>query len=345
MFIINCRNVCEAFPKVIEYLTKFGRKENSRNGPVLVAPTPVMTVYEHPEEKILFSPLRDANPIFHLLESCWMLHGDNDAEFLNHYIRNFGDRYGNDGKLHGAYGQRWRYHFGVDQLQVVIDKLKKNPLDRQTVISMWDATSFIHEGADDLLADVNDRPCNLTVLPRVNNGRLDITTIARSHDAIFGSTGANAVHFSILQEYLASMIGVPVGKFYQFSNNLHAYTEVLNKLLAKSKTSENYIALGMNVLYDNPYPMYVDKLVDYPDTFDVELNHLMKTVRLLHQGQVLQPPTDGANKFLWDVVYQVARTHAIFKSEGAHEALIYSNNIGSEGWKKACVQWLERRMK
>jgi hypothetical protein len=35
--------------------------------------------------------------------------------------------------------------------------------------------------------------------------------------------GANVVHFSFLQEYIACCVGVPVGVYNQFTNNLHVY--------------------------------------------------------------------------------------------------------------------------
>ena len=94
MKVFEVRNVSEALPKVIEYLVYQGRRETSRNGDVFVAETPTCIVYNQPTEKVLFSPLRDANPFFHLLESIWMLSGCNDAKFLNYYVKDFGDRYG-----------------------------------------------------------------------------------------------------------------------------------------------------------------------------------------------------------------------------------------------------------
>jgi hypothetical protein len=45
----------------------------------------------------------------------------------------------------------------------------------------------------------------------------------RSNDIIWGAYGANAVHFSFLQEWLAWAIGVRVGVFYQVSFNYHIY--------------------------------------------------------------------------------------------------------------------------
>jgi thymidylate synthase len=54
---------------------------------------------------------------------------------------------------------------------------------------------------------------------------LDLTVLCRSNDVVWGAYGANAVHFSVLQEYLAGRIGVDVGVMYQFSNNYHGYVD------------------------------------------------------------------------------------------------------------------------
>jgi hypothetical protein len=40
---------------------------------------------------------------------------------------------------------------------------------------------------------------------------------------IWGMLGANVVHFSFLQEYIAQAVGIPVGCYNQFTNNLHVY--------------------------------------------------------------------------------------------------------------------------
>ena len=48
MKVIKARNVHEAFPLALKLLSVHGVKRNSRNGPVLVAPWPVSTVYSHP---------------------------------------------------------------------------------------------------------------------------------------------------------------------------------------------------------------------------------------------------------------------------------------------------------
>jgi thymidylate synthase len=52
---------------------------------------------------------------------------------------------------------------------------------------------------------------------------LEMTVNNRSNDLVWGMLGANYVHFTVLQEYLAAKLGVKVGRYHHFTNNLHFY--------------------------------------------------------------------------------------------------------------------------
>lgn len=234
MKVIYTSNVNGALRRGLRYLKSHGVSEPSRNGPVLVAPGPVMTVYSRPWQRVLFLPTRDANPFFHLFEALWMLGGRNDVAYPAKFAAQL-QLYSDDNvTLNGAYGYRWRHHFGYDQLQLIIEELKTNPASRRCVLAMWDAYD---EGGDmspgyegDLKRGISggkDIPCNTHVYFRVDpeTARLDMTLCNRSNDVVWGAYGANAVHFSMLQEYVADKIGLRVGRLYQFANNYHIYTE------------------------------------------------------------------------------------------------------------------------
>lgn len=216
--VLKVRNVNHALIEGLWKLRTSGVRENSRNGPVLVMPGPFITQYTHPNERVLFQPLRDANPVFHLMESLWMLAGRADVAFLLPFNGRFSEYAEADGVQHGAYGRRWRSWFGHDQILQIVDRLKHNPEDRRCVLEMWDA--------NDNATFKRDVPCNTHAYFDCRGGKLNMTVCNRSNDAVWGAYGANAVHFSILQEVMAHEIGVPVGVYTQFSNNFHAYTEV-----------------------------------------------------------------------------------------------------------------------
>lgn len=213
-------NINEVFTSAWYYLKVAGVEENSRNGPVLVAPGPVVSTYLRPCERVLFSPERDANPVFHLMEALWMLAGESDVRWLKQFSNNIASYAETDGHIHGAYGARWRnwfVHGEYDQLPVIIEMLRRDHSTRQAVLQMWDPAS-------DLEGDWRDRPCNTAVYFDGRGGRLNMTVTCRSNDILWGCYGANVVHFSVLQEFVAHGAGLPVGVYRQFSNNWHAYT-------------------------------------------------------------------------------------------------------------------------
>lgn len=217
-------DVNEALPRGLAYLRDAGVAENTRNGPALVAPGPVATIYADPRRRVLFNPERDANPFFHLFEALWILAGRNDVRTLAWFNSRMRD-YSDDGfTFHAPYGHRLRVRHG-DQIETVCEMLRTNPFTRQAVLQLWDAGL-------DLNVSSRDLPCNDLIFLRVaERGRhpsgraLDITVCCRSNDAIWGAYGANAVQFSFVQEYIASKIGVGVGKYVQMSHNFHVYTD------------------------------------------------------------------------------------------------------------------------
>ena len=214
-------NVNGAFNSAWHYLRAAGVEETSRNGPVRVAPGPVITTYLRPTERVLFSPRRDANHVFHLMESFWMLSGESDVKWLSQFSNNISNYAEPDGHIHGAYGTRWRSWFDggeYDQLPVIVEMLRTNPQSRQAVLQMWDPVG-------DLEGTWRDRPCNTAIYFDCRGGKLNMTVTCRSNDILWGCYGANAVHMSVLQEVIAHGVGVPVGVYRQFSNNWHAYTD------------------------------------------------------------------------------------------------------------------------
>lgn len=233
MITIEARNVNDALWAGAAMLRQMGAERDSRNGPVLVAPAPVSTVYTQPTERVMLHPGRDANPFFHLVESLWMLAGRKDLATLTEFVKNMESFSDDGGKTQpGAYGFRWRNQFDyrkgitLDQLQWAIRRLRSDPNDRRVVIQMWDPAADAH-AADNGGKDV---PCNLVALPTIGtDGRLNLTVYNRSNDMVWGAYGANAVHFSVLQEYIAAMVGVPVGMYWQVANNFHGYLTTLGK--------------------------------------------------------------------------------------------------------------------
>jgi thymidylate synthase len=230
MHVIKARNVQQAFPEAMYQLKHFGVRMPSRDGNVVKLPEPVTFVLEHPEERVLFWDERNANPFFHLMEALWMLAGHEDVEFLASIVSAV-SRFSDDGvAFNGAYGHRWRYHFGHDQLEIIAENLANNHNCRRQVLTIWD-------GSHDLNLNSKDLPCNTHLYFSINHeGELEMMVCNRSNDVVWGALGTDVVHMSILQEFLAAWIGVPMGRYYHVTNNLHLYTarhEALMNLFAE----------------------------------------------------------------------------------------------------------------
>src|SRR6266478_6382753 len=93
--IMSChvkgKSVTSAFIKTLELIEKKGLTEHSRNGDVISLSKPLMGEFTNPMNRVLYSPLRDANPFFHLFESLWMLAGRNDVAFIKQFNSNIGN--------------------------------------------------------------------------------------------------------------------------------------------------------------------------------------------------------------------------------------------------------------
>lgn len=346
MHIIHARNVNEAYRKGLIHLSQVGEEQDSRAGKVLVAPSPVTTVYSHPWERVLLNPTRDANPFFHLFEALYLIAGCDDATWLDQFISDFSTRFAEAGGVHrGSYGYRWRRHFDLegggspnlpDQLETVIRLLKSNPDDRRVALSMWDPVA-------DLGTAGKDVPCNLMVIPRIRTDHtgakvLDISVPCRSNDIIWGAYGANAVQFSFLQEYLAARLGVKMGCYYQISLNFHAYLSNFQKMMD-----------GIFPVYD-PYVdgsvgLHSKPVVTVPDRFDYDLRRFMDWTL---SEEPDQDPQEGYNN-VWfqDTAEPLFVARYLWRNgskEHAFEVLQNAESM-SPDWKWAAERWFQRRLK
>lgn len=334
MDVLTVRNVHLALPAAIQGLEQMGQERESRNGPVRLFPGPVTTVYRRPCERVIFWPERDANPFFHLFEALWMLDGRQDVEYLSRFNSNIA-RYSDDGEVfHGAYGFRWRHLRGIDQLEMVIERLREDPTDRRQVVQMFDAEFDLleQEGRKDI-------PCNLTIcFQRDFWGRLEMTVFNRSNDLIWGCYGANAVHFSVLQEYVATMIGCDVGFYRQVSCNLHAYLETLEPLK------------HMVDLVNQPTPYNVTETGGTPEVKAYPL--ITKTHRWNLELKMFLAEGNNAlgyeDPFFRKIALPMLAAWDAFKADDSLVRFVEARTALTRmppdcDWYKACDEWLTRR--
>jgi thymidylate synthase len=328
-------------------------KKDSRNGPVIMFEEPVTVTYQRPMQRVLFNQARDCNPFFHLFESLWMLAGRDDVDSLKTYNSNIAN-YSDDGStFNGAYGYRWRHgeiatnnenHDWeiVDQLEVIIERLKKYPNDRRCVLQMWNIEDDLMQMDTSL-----DVCCNTHAYFLLREGvpsdhgdggglsrYLDMTVCNRSNDMIWGMLGANVVHFSFLLEYMAAAIGVEVGVYNQFTNNLHVYEEKFQpKKWLNNDDPQVWYGKSQPLITAGDVPLVKDKA-----TFDKELQKFIDNPL----------STACTEPFLQDVAQPMCRAFHHHKERqytgvgGAYDSL---DLVKASDWKHAGLTWITKRHK
>jgi len=322
---LTYRNVNDAFRGITSAIHTGKILTNvlpSRAGEVLVVEEPMTITYREPTERVLLNPARDANPFFHMFEGLWMLAGRNDVEPLTRYNSQIGKIASDDGEtFNGAYGYRWR-EVWLDQLELIADHLHDYPLSRRAVLTMWSPASDLLR-----IETHKDVCCNTHVYFSIEDEMfLNMTVCNRSNDLVWGCLGANVVHFSMLQEYMASRLGIASGTYNQFTNNLHAYTDKWDP----------------------------DGWVEEPSTFENEYDNLSPPLPLVKDWYVFDQEVkefidnDDWNR-RWDEPFlnSVATPMCwAFHLHRRGEKLLASRaieEVASNDWRRAGREWLARR--
>lgn len=350
MFSYRADSVNQALQYAVEHLLHEGVEETSRVGSVLVAPGPVCIEYTNPQQRVLYSPTRDANHVFHVMETLWMLSGSNEIEFpvfFNSAYSQFSD----DGTtMWDSYGHRWRNFFGYDQLEEIIAELKSNPTSRRCVLSMWNswpmagdydqnrnsnrATANLHD--HDLQVAVSGGkavPCNTHAYFAIRAGKLNMTVMNRSNDCMWGAFGANAVHFSFLLEYMAMRIGVPMGSYYQFTNNLHVYTDKFSREKLEK------------IAYECATVELMEPGSSIGEGFDEDLKLFMPWALSVIRSTPA-PPMDVPQlktHFMWAVIVPMFLFWVYRKWKDVYSSNVCLDGIDAPDWQLACREWKERR--
>lgn len=346
MIVLDCQNVDEALVRGMYELKRVGRREESRNGPVLVAPCPVVTIYRNPMERVLTRRFRDANPFFHFYEQLWILAGRQDLAPLTRFVKRFASYSDDGGKTqNAAYGHRLRVSAG-DQLSAAIHKLKKNRGDRRVVLSLHDPTldtfyegdeQGLDSGATTYVSGLGqlytgrDAACNIAATLQVADGALHLVVFCRSNDIIWGCYGANAVHFAAILEYVATFANLKIGSYTQISVNWHAYVDVFEKTMLAMMTDPTHSVAR------NFAPRRMILATTGQSEWDEDVD------RFVTPDGHAPTWTDFHDPFFTTVAYPIVRAHDLHKQKRRHEALKTIESCAADDWRVACTEWLERR--
>ena len=273
---------------------------------------------------------------------------------------------------------------GVDQLDILVNHLKADPNSRRAVLQMWNVEDDLLKIGPSQTMTFNEKPgnplvpvsgtekfpdyskdvcCNLSVMFSLRDGKrevtginltyrtwqpikyLDMTVTNRSNDMVWGMLGANYVHFTMLQEYMAARLGVEVGRYHHFSNNLHVYDEPDKKGIPKWKPDE-WLADRVPDLYGigavrergpirNTFPLVKD-----PAVFDREVGAFVE-----HFGKPKDQRYKWNEPFLQDVAQPMMMAFWCHKNGLPDHAMTRAEAIKADDWRIICMNWLEKRIK
>ncbi len=322
MHTIAGRNVNDTWQRAKLHVWEHARPTASRAGVVYRLPEPLAVRYANPRERVLFDPARNANPFFHLMESLWMLGGRMDVKWISQFNSRMAT-YSDDGAtLPASYGYRWRGHFYRDQLLEVERLLRENPDTRRAVVAMWDGDT------DLLLAFTSkDVPCNLVADFSVRDGALCMMVCNRSNDLAWGLFGANVVHFSMLQEYLACRLGLAVGWYEQVTMDGHIYPDHWMAPLPGLYPPEQQQDI-------DPYSLGQVKpatLMREPEAWESDLHAFLDGDWL---RAVFSEP--------WFCNVALPMRAAWVNRKNPAASLALAANVRATDWSRAAVEWLHR---
>lgn len=274
-------------------------------------------------------------------------------------------------------GQYYSHH--IDQLNVLARHLRNNPDSRRAVLQMWNVEDDLLK-----VDTSKDVCCNVTALFSLRtdpvcptcNGQwtaarareldeseaacpncggnpdnifsprrhLDLTVFNRSNDLILGMLGANAVQFSILQEYMAAQLGCVIGRYHQVTNNCHVY---LNDAWKPAEWLAEYRGRTMW----SPKPFNYDAarmvpLIKDVRMFEEELPAFVQYWSSAPDGLVDQ--FNWEEPFLRDVVAPLLHAYWLGYKQGeglSNKVKDLLSAVESDDWREAGVSWLMRRKK
>lgn len=208
---IPCDTVTDAFEKAYNFVSDFGETVVSRIGKTKHV-TDITFLVSNPYHNVCLNPQRNLSLRYLVGEIQWYLSGSNKVEDIGKYAKMWYDLSDDGETVNSAYGYRIFHKFGFDQLQYCIDKLKKNPYDRQCILHIKEASN----------KPTKDTPCTCLLQFTCFNGKLNLHTYMRSNDIWLGLP-YDMGFFTVLLQIVAKEVGLPVGVYYHTVGDLHLY--------------------------------------------------------------------------------------------------------------------------
>ncbi|WOO43751.1 thymidylate synthase [Rubellicoccus peritrichatus] len=167
-------------------------------------------------------------------ELLWFLKGETNVHWLNERKVRIWDEWqdpetGDLGPVYGAQWTRWEAPDGrrINQLDELVENLKKKPFSRRHIISAWNVADLPDEGISPHENAAKGKmalpPCHALFQFYVSpDGKLSCQLYQRSAD-IFLGVPFNIASYALLTVMVAQIVGLKPGEFVHTFGDLHIY--------------------------------------------------------------------------------------------------------------------------
>lgn len=153
-------------------------------------------------------------------ELLWFLRGDTNTRYLREHGVSIWDEWADEnGDLGPVYGKQWRNWNGHDQIQTILDTLKRDPDSRRMLVSSWNVSE---------LPQMALAPCHALFQFYVADGRLSCQLYQRSADLFLG-VPFNIASYALLTHMMAAQSDLQVGEFVWTGGDVHLYRNHLQQ--------------------------------------------------------------------------------------------------------------------
>lgn len=160
-----------------------------------------------------------------IYELLWFLRGDTNIRYLNeHGVTIWNEWADINGDLGPIYGHQWR-SWGtadkrdIDQIQLIIEQIKKTPDSRRMIVSAWNVGE---------LEKMKLAPCHALFQFYVVDGRLSCQLYQRSADVFLG-VPFNIASYALLTLMIAQVCNLQPGDFVHTLGDAHLYRNHLEQ--------------------------------------------------------------------------------------------------------------------
>lgn len=172
---------------------------------------------QNPMDNLIKTKWRKWSKSYADLEWEWYLSAEESAQRVAEKAKIWKTIMDENGNVNSNYGYQWQRN---NQLDKVIDILRKNPNTRKASISLYDGKEIDKYTRDTI--------CTYAINFTQLNNKLNMSVMMRSNDLWYGLCN-DQYCFSKLMELVSKELNYEIGEYYHFVVNLHIYNEFLNK--------------------------------------------------------------------------------------------------------------------